>query len=88
LSGFLVGGPVLQLAINNRKFIARKYLVARITRIYLVLIPVLIIGYALDYIGIYLYLKSGVYDENASGIMGHSIFTVIGAMLNLQGLFY
>lgn len=87
LSGFLVGGPILDLAINNKKFNAKKYLVARITRIYLVLIPVLIIGNSLDYLGIYLYFPSGVYNEHISKIMDQSIFTVIGSILNLQGIF-
>jgi len=92
LSGFLVGGPVLKLAINKQKFNAKKYLVARVTRIYLVLIPVLIIGNSLDYFGIKAFSQSGVYDEHLLKTMGQSMFTVnmsiLGSMLNLQGLFF
>lgn len=88
LSGFLVGGPVLKLAINKQKFNAKKYLTARITRIYLVLIPILIIGNSLDYFGIYLFPQSVVYNEDIPRIMSQSIFTVIGSILNLQGLFF
>ncbi|WP_339726239.1 acyltransferase [uncultured Paraglaciecola sp.] len=54
LSGFLVGGNTLDSFINN-KFSWRIYLVNRVSRLYVVLVPALIIGFALDYFGSYLY---------------------------------
>lgn len=88
LSGYLVGGPVIKAAINKQDFNPKKYLVARITRIYLVLVPVLIIGKSLDYFGIYFFHQSGVYDEYIPKITAQSMATVIGSILNLQGLFF
>ncbi|CAD6881815.1 hypothetical protein [Methylomonas albis] len=91
LSGFLVGGPVLKKALNGQKFNTKKYLVARITRIYLVLIPVLVVGSSLDYLGMGLFSASGVYSEHLEKLNSQSesafIFSIVGSLLNLQNLF-
>jgi peptidoglycan/LPS O-acetylase OafA/YrhL len=54
LSGFLVGGNTLDSFISN-KFSWWSYLVNRMSRLYIVLVPALIIGFALDYFGSYFY---------------------------------
>ena len=52
LSGFLVGGKVLrELRSRERPFSPRRYFLDRFTRIYLVLIPVLLITAAADAVG-------------------------------------
>ena len=50
LSGYLVGGSVLRSAGNGR-WSWRAYFTARLTRLYIVLIPALVIGGALDWCG-------------------------------------
>ncbi|WP_020484333.1 acyltransferase family protein [Methylomonas sp. MK1] len=92
LSGFLVGGPVLRAALNKSNFNSKKYIVARVTRIYLVLIPVLIIGNGLDYLGMDLFPSSVVYSEHLIKLMGQSDLqfnmSIFGSVLNLQNLFF
>jgi peptidoglycan/LPS O-acetylase OafA/YrhL len=50
LSGYLVGGSVLRL-MRSERWSWRTYLTKRLTRLYVVLIPALVIGGSLDYIG-------------------------------------
>jgi peptidoglycan/LPS O-acetylase OafA/YrhL len=52
LSGYLVGGSVLR-AVQEGQWSWGKYLVSRMTRLYIVLLPALILGGALDWIGIH-----------------------------------
>ncbi len=54
LSGYLVGGSVINRYKNNKidRNYVKLYLIKRFTRIYIVLIPALLIGYALDLSGI------------------------------------
>jgi peptidoglycan/LPS O-acetylase OafA/YrhL len=47
ISGFLVGGPAITL-LNEHRFDISAYLINRFSRIYIVLIPALILAFALD----------------------------------------
>jgi peptidoglycan/LPS O-acetylase OafA/YrhL len=47
VSGYLVGGSVAS-EIRQNRFSLRRYLIFRFTRLYIVLIPALLIGFALD----------------------------------------
>lgn len=93
ISGFLVGGRMLdQWLATGPKVV--DYFAARASRIYIVLIPALTIGYALDMTGLHYFNDAGLYtDPNQHGI--HTLVnaedrlnlrTYIGNMLLLQGI--
>lgn len=57
ISGYLVGGEALSKYFNkeiNTVYI-KKYLIKRFSRIYIVLVPALIIGFTLDYLGVFIF---------------------------------
>lgn len=90
LSGFLVGGGVIK-KINNFKFC--KYLFDRSTRIYIVFIPSLIVGFFYDHLGISLFNTIGLYNgshEFSLNLMNYipenrlDIKTFLGNTLMLQ----
>ena len=74
LSGFLVGSKVIR-DIATDKFEAGRYVVARISRIHLVLIPALLLTLVLDKIG--MQLNSAIYANSQEG-------SLIGNILLMQ----
>jgi peptidoglycan/LPS O-acetylase OafA/YrhL len=60
LSGYLVGGSVLRSFAMNR-WSWRTYLLNRLTRLYVVLIPALVFGGLLDLLGTHIFGSTGVY---------------------------
>jgi peptidoglycan/LPS O-acetylase OafA/YrhL len=60
LSGYLVGGSVVR-SIRAAQWSWRVYLTKRVTRLYVVLIPAILIGMALDYGGIHLFGTGSIY---------------------------
>lgn len=62
LSGYLVGGKVYQDFILN-KFEWKNYLIKRLSRLYVVLIPALLIGGLLDYLGILYFNDTFIYNN-------------------------
>jgi peptidoglycan/LPS O-acetylase OafA/YrhL len=60
LSGFLVGGTVLRGRMDG-KFSWSPYAVNRLTRLWVVLIPALLLGAFWDHLGIHLFGTSGIY---------------------------
>jgi peptidoglycan/LPS O-acetylase OafA/YrhL len=60
LSGYLVGGSVLRL-MRTQRWSWRSYLTKRLTRLYVVLIPALVIGGTLDYFGSKIFGSGSVY---------------------------
>ena len=60
LSGYLVGGSVLR-SLRSAQWSWRIYLTKRITRLYVVLLPAIVIGAALDYAGIHLFGAKSIY---------------------------
>lgn len=65
LSGYLVGGKLIkEVKTNNFKW--NVYLIKRITRLYVVLIPALVVGFSLDYIGIKYFNLSEIYSNSFS----------------------
>lgn len=95
LSGYLVGGSVIK-SLDGNDWKWTNYMVARLSRLWTVLIPCLIITFILDYIGIH-FLKSefytgGLYLNYFSGPkMGQGthldMATFLGNLLFLQGIF-
>lgn len=61
LSGYLVGSSVIQ-SIKDRRFSTLRYFIARFSRIYTVLIPSLLIGAALDFIGLKYFSHALIYS--------------------------
>jgi peptidoglycan/LPS O-acetylase OafA/YrhL len=93
LSGFLVGGGLIskyrKKVLNNYEL--NKYFIKRFVRIYIVLIPALIIGYILDKIGVNLFkdLYNNIYHISAMNynvLKRLDILTFAGNTLNLQTL--
>ena len=66
MSGFLVGGKVLQ-RLSQGTFSWQKYAVDRSSRLYAVYVVALLLGGALDYIGFHHFNQFGLYDESFSG---------------------
>ncbi len=63
LSGFLVGGSVLNEFLETGGLRIKNYCVARVARIHSVLIPALILGAAADWVGWQVVHSSAVYED-------------------------
>jgi peptidoglycan/LPS O-acetylase OafA/YrhL len=86
LSGYLVGGRVLEQILDEKKVSLRKYAVDRITRIYVVLLPTIAVIGILDLIGSRLIDNDNLYSHYE--LSKHLTFgTLLGTLLNLQGIF-
>ena len=66
LSGYLVGGGVLR-SVRTGSWSWRAYLLARLSRLYVVLLPALLLGGALDWVGMHVAGTKAVYNGQ-SGI--------------------
>jgi peptidoglycan/LPS O-acetylase OafA/YrhL len=64
LSGYLVGGSVLR-SVGSQSWSWRAYLLARLSRLYVVLLPALLLGEALDWLGMHLTGTESVYSGNS-----------------------
>jgi peptidoglycan/LPS O-acetylase OafA/YrhL len=62
LSGYLVGGSVIR-SLRTGQWSWRVYLTKRVTRLWVVLIPAILIGVTLDYIGRSLFGAGSVYTQ-------------------------
>ena len=86
LSGYLVGGAVLARVREPKPFL-KDYYLHRFTRVYVVLIPTLLLTLFLDFLGRRLFTSSEIY----SGAMfeGHFASSLLFASLfNLQGIYF
>ncbi len=79
LSGYLVGGSVLRsMALDRWSW--KSYLLNRLTRLYTVLFPALVLGGLLDFAGIHLFGTAGIY----SGKTGtHELLYSVSSRLTL-----
>jgi peptidoglycan/LPS O-acetylase OafA/YrhL len=66
MSGFLVGGKVLE-RLANGNFSWRKYAVDRTSRLYAVYVMALLLGAAFDYVGYHYMNRFGLYDRSFPG---------------------
>ena len=64
LSGYLVGGSVLR-SVGSGSWSWRAYLLARLSRLYVVLLPALLLGGALDWLGMHMAGTEAVYSGNS-----------------------
>jgi peptidoglycan/LPS O-acetylase OafA/YrhL len=86
ISGFLVGGNLIAKSRGTEPFLA-KYFADRIVRIYLVLVPVVLLGWCLDSIGRHFLADFGLYD--APMFAGSFDTNLLWPnLLNLQGIFF
>ena len=90
LSGFLVGGSVLRGRMDG-EFNWGLYAVNRLTRLWIVLIPALLLGAIWDHLGLHLFGTSGVYGDDCQA--WHiavpprlSASIMVGNMFFLQGI--
>jgi peptidoglycan/LPS O-acetylase OafA/YrhL len=91
ISGFLVGGRAI-LNFKDKGFGVADYCIHRFTRIYIVLIPALIIGYLLDWSGIAFFNASRIYNgpPGYGNLFGNdltkhlSLGIFVGNLLQLQ----
>jgi peptidoglycan/LPS O-acetylase OafA/YrhL len=65
MSGYLVGGSAFKAIVNGR-WSWKKYSFDRLTRLYIVLLPALLLGYALDAYGIHRFGEAGIYGGLAT----------------------
>jgi peptidoglycan/LPS O-acetylase OafA/YrhL len=95
LSGYMVGGAVLSQIVAG-KWSWPLYGVTRMTRLYLVLIPALLITLGFDLAGQYLVPAADVYaghGDNGMALLkdplqGHTLATFIGNAAFLQDIYY
>jgi peptidoglycan/LPS O-acetylase OafA/YrhL len=83
MSGYLVGGSVLR-SVHTGKWSWRSYLLARMTRLYVVLVPALFLGGAIDWIGMHMAGAEAIY----SGLSGmHALTLNVHSTLTWPNLF-
>lgn len=92
LSGFLVGSSILG-ALTRDRWSWRKYLAARFARIYTVLVPALLVGVAIDWVGMHFFADRPTYAGHYNAMLDLRISEAIspkiflGNLLNLQTIF-
>lgn len=85
ISGYLVGGAVLADLQSGRLFLG-NYFIHRFARIYVVLVPALLVTAALDWTGRSYFAETGIYDSPMFREHFHaSLFFV--AIVNLQAIY-
>jgi peptidoglycan/LPS O-acetylase OafA/YrhL len=88
LSGLLVGGSASS-QIDSGRFSARAYAIARLTRLEVVLIPALLIGFGIDHLGVILARPGSIYfgGSNQRLIQG-SVLDYLGWKTLVGNLFF
>jgi peptidoglycan/LPS O-acetylase OafA/YrhL len=88
LSGFLIGGKNLERA-KADSFHFSSYCIDRISRLYVVLLPAVFIGYFLDVIGSSYFPEAGLYNLFSYHIITEHLDTsiLIGNLLMLQSFY-
>ncbi|GGH11041.1 acyltransferase family protein [Silvibacterium dinghuense] len=82
LSGYLVGGSVLR-SFSAGRWSWRGYLLNRLSRLYMVLLPALLLGGAFDLLGLHLFGSAGLYGGRSGS---HELTTPVAAHLHLTTL--
>jgi peptidoglycan/LPS O-acetylase OafA/YrhL len=85
ISGYLVGGAVLAM-LRERRAGLQDYFVHRVTRIYIVLVPAMILTVALDWIGRSYFGAGGAYDRPE--LSHHGVLEFLGTMASLQKIWF
>lgn len=86
LSGFLIGSSVIR-DMQSRKWNWSKYSIARVSRIYTVLVPALVLGVVIDLLGLRCFGSSVVYTTPGYAVfMPESMYETITAKIFLGNL--
>jgi peptidoglycan/LPS O-acetylase OafA/YrhL len=86
ISGYLVGGNVIAKSRQGEPYLT-KYFTDRVVRIYLVLLPVIAIGWGLDTLGRGVFAGFGVYSSPVFA-QSFDLNLLLPNLLNLQGIFF
>lgn len=86
VSGYLVGGVTLAM-LRERRPGLENYFIHRVTRIYIVLVPALILTAGLDWIGRVYFDGGGVY-ERPEFRDNYGLVTFLGSLLSLQKIYF
>ena len=86
VSGYLVGGATLAM-LRERRPGLQDYFIHRVTRIYIVVVPALLLTAALDAIGRAYFDGSGVY-ERPEFRDNYGLVTFLGSLLSLQKIYF
>lgn len=78
LSGYLVGGQTLRAWMTGC-WETRRYAIARMSRLWTVILPAIAIGVAVDRLGIHLFGEHGIYGAAAGKNMQLSVSSTLGA---------
>lgn len=84
ISGFLVGGNALTAILQDKSFL-KSYLINRVTRIYVVMIPALFVTFTFDTLGRALFRKSFYEHKLFDGHFGLNL--IPPNLLNLQEIY-
>jgi peptidoglycan/LPS O-acetylase OafA/YrhL len=89
LSGYFVGSSVLRAVMRSR-WSWRWYLNQRLTRLWIVLVPALLIGGALDFTGISVFGTAGVYGgtQGYAGIVPDAVQAHLGVATGAQNVLF
>ncbi len=86
LSGFLVGGSVIERSAGARPWL-RNYLIDRTSRIYVVLLPTIALVFVLDTIGRHIFAGAGVYEMPFyQGVFEPA--WIAATLVSLQGIWF
>ncbi len=86
ISGYLVGGNVIVKSRQGEPYLT-KYFTDRVVRIYLVLLPVIAIGWGFDTLGRGVFAGFGVYGSPVFAD-NFDVKLLLPNLLNLQGIFF
>jgi peptidoglycan/LPS O-acetylase OafA/YrhL len=88
MSGYLVGGSVMR-SIDNSRWSWRSYLFTRMTRLYVVLLPALLIGGALDWAGSHMAGGDAVYSSPTGehALIRNGVYTLTVPILAANAVF-
>jgi peptidoglycan/LPS O-acetylase OafA/YrhL len=88
LSGYLVGGSVLR-AVKEGNWSWRDYLLARLTRLYIVLLPALVLGAGLDWIGLHFSGQGAIYGTSGrAGLIALNVGPSLTVRTFLANVFF
>lgn len=86
LSGFLVGGSVLERSAGAKPWL-RNYWIDRTSRIYIVLVPTILLVFVLDTIGRRMFAGAGVYElPFYAGVFDPA--WIVTTLVSLQGIWF
>jgi peptidoglycan/LPS O-acetylase OafA/YrhL len=88
LSGYLVGGEVIR-ALKRNTWSWKTYLIKRMTRIWVVLIPALLLGVALDFTGLHFFSNPGsIYTAPHQQAVVHDVAKLLSARVIVGNAFF